>query len=386
MHFFTSITTNYIPKARVLAKSLREHCDDVYFTVVFSDDLPDGFKLEDEPFDQILYIKDLDIPVDNLEMWIFSHRIVELCTAVKGAAIFKLLQESPYNKIIYIDPDIVVFDDLSDLSNKLDNNDIILTPHITKPEETIETIYDMEITALKHGIYNLGFVALKRSENAMAFAKWWRDRLVHFCYDDIPGGLFTDQRWCDLVPAFFDGVLIEKDCSYNVAAWNLSNRKITKENGSYFVNGKPLQFYHFTGFDSGANKEMTLKYGSLSDVMDLIDWYEEAQKTNGQENLGKIPCKYATFSNGEQITNDQRKILRFSKDILSDSPEKNPFIVNNDERCFYNWYKRHVALSEVKDNRDEIIYDLQQKLDKVKRYLAPLIWIRRLFLKIRRKR
>ena len=31
MHFFTSITSNYIPKARVLAQSVRDHMPDAQF-------------------------------------------------------------------------------------------------------------------------------------------------------------------------------------------------------------------------------------------------------------------------------------------------------------------------------------------------------------------
>ena len=32
------------------------------------------------------------------------------------------------------------------------------------------------------------------------FIDWWADRLRQFCYDEVPNGLFTDQRWVDLAP------------------------------------------------------------------------------------------------------------------------------------------------------------------------------------------
>ena len=38
----------------------------------------------------------------------------------------------------------------------------------------------------------------------MKFANWWNNRLQLYCYDDIPRGIFTDQRWVDLAPAYFD--------------------------------------------------------------------------------------------------------------------------------------------------------------------------------------
>jgi hypothetical protein len=382
MHYFTSVTTNYLPKARVLAKSLRKNCDDVYFTLVVSDDLPNDFMLENEPFDQVLYIEDLNIPVDNLPLWIFLHNVVELCTAVKGAAILKLLQESSYDKVVYLDPDIAVFSDLTELSETLDKYDIVLTPHMCIPEpvENTRAIMDNEICSLRHGIYNLGFIALKRSKNALAFAQWWRDRLVHFCYADIPQGLFTDQRWCDLVPAFFDGVYIEKSSAYNVATWNLNNRKIMRENNYYLVDRKPLQFYHFTGFDSGAQEMMMSVYGDTQEVWDLRNWYIQVQDENGQKVLGKTKFKYSKYSNGMVISDKHRQTLR-RNDLFEYFRNTNPFIIDKSERCYYNWYTENI--NDTGDEKDIIIAELRQKILQYRRYFAPFFWVRGIFKKIR---
>ena len=39
-----------------------------------------------EPFDEVVYAEDLHVPVDNIKWWIFTHTVVEICTAVKGQA------------------------------------------------------------------------------------------------------------------------------------------------------------------------------------------------------------------------------------------------------------------------------------------------------------
>jgi len=384
MHFFTSISTNYLPKARVLAESIRERCSDFKFTLVVSDDLPDGFDLKKEPFDEVWFIEDLEIPVDNLNLWIFTHSVVELCTAVKGAAILKLLKVSPFEKIVYLDPDIVVFDDISELSGTLDKYDIVLTPHITVPARGRRDIVNKEICALQHGIFNLGFVAVKKSENALGFAEWWRDRLVDYCHDDIPNGIFTDQRWCDFVPVLFDGVYIEKDCAYNVCTWNLSDRTVTKENGRYFVNGKPLQFYHFSGFDSGAQEAMLKLYGQGEAVWELRKWYSKKQDDNGQQLLGNRSSKYARFSNGEEITREHRVVLRERNDLQKLFAVADPFVVD-DGVCYYSWFKERYSIEykdlihKLRDERDDKIEELEGKLSVFRRYLAPLLWLRRLF-------
>jgi hypothetical protein len=288
------------------------------------------------------------------------------------------MKSTTYGKVVYLDPDIAVFGDLLELSTRLDEYDIVLTPHLCKPENSVQAILDNEICALRHGIYNLGFIAIKRSDNALAFAKWWMDRLVHFCYDDIPQGLFTDQRWCDFVPVFFESVYIEKSCAYNVATWNLSHRTITKDKGKYFVNGKPLQFYHFSGFDSGALKTMASIYGATREVGELIKWHESVQKENDQEQMGEYPCKYSVYSNGEQITDSQRKLMRNRQDLLNHFGNTDPFMVDGSAKCYYSWYQLYGLADE--DEKDRIITELKAKLSIVKRYLAPLVWIRRKFL------
>src|SRR6185369_3335902 len=99
------------------------------------------------------------------------------------------------------------------------------------------------ICALQHGIFNLGFIGVNNSGEGKRVARWWASRLHDFCMDDIPRGLFTDQRWIDLVPAFFDGCAVMRDPGYNVAPWNLTHRKVEGSLASGLtVNGEPLVF------------------------------------------------------------------------------------------------------------------------------------------------
>lgn len=344
MHFYTSIRTNYLPKARVLAKSIRKHCTDVRFSLVLSDKLPDGFDLEKEPFDEVVRIEELNIPVKNLEQWIYTHMDYELCTAVKGQALVKFLEEGS-SKVVYLDPDIVVFDDLRELEGLLDSYDVVLTPHQTVPEETREAVIDNEICSLKHGTYNYGFYAARNSPNGLHYAHWWRDRLVDFCYDDKAGGLFTDQRWGDMVPALFDNVCIWKNPACNVAAWNLTHREVTKGgDNTYFVNGKPLKFYHFSGFDSGAHEIMLKKYAKGNPVLfeifeQYIKWLEEEE----QEKYGQYAWCYNYYDNGEPITKEQRVMMRNRMDLIEYFKDVDPRITVQ-ERSYYAWYQNELRL------------------------------------------
>ena len=79
-----------------------------------------------ECFDSIINITQL--PIQNLPSWIFRHRLVELCTAVKGAAFQYIADRMGAERIYYFDPDIVVLSGLDGLERMLDRNSISLRP------------------------------------------------------------------------------------------------------------------------------------------------------------------------------------------------------------------------------------------------------------------
>lgn len=351
MHFYTSININYLAKARVLAESVKIHNPNSKFTVVLLDETPEGFNIEEEDFDNIFFIEDLDIPVENLDLWIYTHSVVELCTAVKGQALVKLLEEGN-DKCVYLDPDIAVFDPLDELDELLDKYSVILTPHQTDPNIENEHIIDNEICSLRHGVYNFGFYAVKNSSEGLRFAKWWRDMLLSFCYDDIPNGLFTDQKWGDIVPSLFDEVLVLRNPGYNVATWNISNRIISKQDNKYFVNDVPLRFYHFSGFDSGAQELMLKKYGKDNkNLWELRNWYTSKQNSKGQEIYSKMKSKFNYYSNEEKIPKIHRETIKNRQDVYEHFKNNNPYIVK--DGSYYFWTKTEIIYDDNINYKEE---------------------------------
>jgi glycosyltransferase involved in cell wall biosynthesis len=337
---FTSICLNYVPKAIVLARTLKKYNPDIRFCVLVSDRIPKGALDGIDVFDEVITIEELDIA--NKPSWIFRHTVVELCTAVKGYFIVDLLEREDCAAAFYFDPDIVCFSPLDVLKEKLARASILLTPHLTDPEVTDEAIRDNEICALKHGVYNLGFLGLRPSPEGHRFARWWRDRLRDFCRADIPGGLFTDQRWVDLAPALFRELEIVRHPGCNAATWNLTNRHIEGDFTTGFtVNGEPLIFYHFSGFDSGAQGAMLDKYGGEMPSAQLLrKWYEEETTQSGEARFNQFPWTLGSFSNGEPISDAQRILYRDRQDLQNAFP--NPFDASTSGHSYYHWYHSEV--------------------------------------------
>jgi lipopolysaccharide biosynthesis glycosyltransferase len=175
MHIFTSITANYLPKAAALAYSVKRVHPEAIFHVVLCDLLPACASATTGAFDSIININEL--PIENLPSWIFKHRLVELCTAVKGTAFQHIADRFGAKRIYYFDPDIVVLGRLDSLERKLDSSSILLTPHLAEPETVRQAILDNEMCCLRHGVYNLGFLAVNTTGQGRRFIDWWADRL-----------------------------------------------------------------------------------------------------------------------------------------------------------------------------------------------------------------
>ena len=314
---FTSFTFSYLDRARVLFHTLRRHHPDWELVALMTDKPPAGlvFDPATEDFDRVVYVEDLDLGDAPWKSWLFKHDVVEACTAVKGPFLHQACS-SDADVAIYLDPDTALFNSLDPLLEELRTNDILLTPHLLEPEDSHGAILDNEVSALRTGIYNLGFVAIRTTGEGARFAKWWNDRLLAFCYDDIPNGLFVDQRWCDHVPAFFEKVKVLRDPGYNVASWNISRRKVhIDQGGQITVNGFLLRFWHFTKLGP-VGDVMTRRYaGTNYEVHEIWNWYKRLIARFTDPRIPGRYWAYANYADGRAILKAHRELYRVRGDL-----------------------------------------------------------------------
>jgi glycosyltransferase involved in cell wall biosynthesis len=270
--------------------------------VVILVDKPDGyFDPPGEDFDTILS-EELEIP--DSRWFHFKYTVLELSTAVKPYAASLIFERYGADRLLYFDPDIQIYSNLGPLLDSMDAHSFVLTPHLTAPLEGSGRPADLDI--LRSGSYNLGFIALNNCEESRRFLKWWQAKLYDDCVVDLAGGLFVDQRWVDLAPGMFEGVGIVRDAGLNVAYWNLSHRQVTKEADGYRVNGRPLVFFHFSGFDPDnptvfSRHQDRFTLDDLGDVRELAMDYRRQLLENGYAQCKKWPYAYGFFANGSPI-------------------------------------------------------------------------------------
>jgi len=231
----------------------------------------------------------------------------------------------------------VLFSRVDDILATLESSNLALTPHQTKPEQTLDAVVDNEVASLKHGIFNLGFIGVSNTDEGRRFADWWAERTYHLCRAEVENGLFTDQKWVNFAPVFFDGVAIVKSSRHNVATWNLTTRRMTGNFETGFtVDGEPLGFYHFTGFDSGAHRIMAIKNAAASPaVQELIAWYEREIAVAELDPISEWPWAFGRFSDGTPIEPGHRWFYRERLDLQRAFPD--PYDATSDKLTYLGW-------------------------------------------------
>jgi len=306
---FTIVAKNYLAYSRVLMDSVAEQHPDWQRYVILVDRIDHAFDPTRENFTLVL---SADLAIPNLPWFHFKYTIMELSTAVKPYAFEYLFRTGTFDSIVYLDPDIKLYSPMHGIVEALESANVVLTPHLTGTLD--DDRRPGEIDILRSGAFNLGFIGVARSPVSESFTAWWRRRLYDHCVVDLPRGLFVDQKWIDLVPGMFEGVAIVRDPGYNVAYWNLSHRIVGRSQRGYEVDGRPLCFFHFSGYDpylphALSRHQNRHKVQDLSvETQELLEAYREELFTAGHATCRKWPYAFGAFRNGVAIPDLARPI------------------------------------------------------------------------------
>ena len=94
-------------------------------------------------------------------------------------SIIALLQGEGYDNVIYIDPDVQVFSNFTEVPRGLESVDVVLTPHFFCLTDDTANLMDKDV--IRTGIFNLGFIAMKRNNETEEFVKWLDKRVkIHW--------------------------------------------------------------------------------------------------------------------------------------------------------------------------------------------------------------
>lgn len=327
---FTICAKNYLASALTLKESVKSTNPNSKFFIVLADDT-DGLEQEFLESNSIIPGRMLNIP--GYDEMAFRYDVVEFNTSIKPYAFRYFFNMESISMVMYLDPDIYVYDRLDDIWDTLKEYSVVLTPHAVDSNERLGADYFDE-TFLRFGIYNLGFVAINSKYEGPLIVEWWCNRLRNKCLMDTP--YFVDQKWMDFVPAIFDKVFIDRSKRYNLAWWNFKERKLCSGDDLRVKNAfdsEKVSFIHFSNFKPGMKVNYILERGAEinSDQMNILQdvymSYEKKLLKNNYVKYSQMKYSYDYYSDGHKIEKIHRKLystfLKESNDCSSPFDSEN---------------------------------------------------------------
>jgi hypothetical protein len=329
MIIFTVTSLKYFPKTLVMAQSAKAQMSNVKVCVCLVEEHPNPLLDQFPCIDKIVLAK--DIGDKNFYKNIFKYTALEAITSVKAQLFLYLMDYyQDEDTFIFLDTDTKIYSPFDEINKLLNISPIIMTPHLLEEEDSRYAIEDNELVTLVYGVYNTAFIAIKRSLEATNFLHWWNNKLKNECFIDLSSGIFVDQRWIDLAICYFD-IHILKHPGYNVAAWNLSKRRVSYDNSMYLINNERLRFFHFSGLISGrldyalqtyVPNQTEPVYGLVASYrQELNEWISECKFEDDR-------WSYDYFNNGTKIETSTRK--KYIENYYFFQDINNPFSKNNE--------------------------------------------------------
>ena len=158
---------------------------------------------------------------------------------------------------IYLDSDLYFFDRPELVLDAMGTGSVGIIEHRYPPR--------LEKQLAKYGRFNVGWVAFRGDELGRVCLDWWAAGTLEWCSDVPRDGKYADQRYLDLFPEKFKGVVVLEPPGFNLAPWNTSRHHLTLGRGSVIVDGRSsLVFFHFHGLRRVGSWYVTsqLIYGS----------------------------------------------------------------------------------------------------------------------------
>jgi hypothetical protein len=305
--YCTIASANYLSRVEVLETSLLKHNPGAKLHVLLCEYPEICQKLSAETGHE--FVSPADVCKDWLQMS-FYYDITEFNTALKPFFLEHLLKQG-YASVVYFDPDIEIFGALGELESLCASYDLVLTPHncIPIPMDHFTPSIDSVVRA---GQFNLGFIGISGSDEAIRAIQWWQGVCLEYCLYDGQHRFFVDQFWADILPSFIQKFYCLRDPAFNMAYWNVFQRELRVIDGKWVTDSGELKFFHFSGLAKNDLTRVSIHQNRItapegSPLRKLLEEYFGKLKNAVNARFDTHPYSFANYANGEKITRAERR-------------------------------------------------------------------------------
>lgn len=249
-YFCTYFDSNFIYQGLALYESLCKHAGDFTLWVLCFDDtaylLLNRLNL---PHLRIICLKDFEAANPSLLSIKANRSFLEYYwTSTPFLLSYVLNQRPEVDLLSYLDADLFFYSDLSPIYEEFKQGSLYVIPHRFILGSAVSPD-GHELSNPLPGIYNVGYVGFRRDTSAFSCLERWEKQCVNWCYCRIENGKLGDQKYLDDWPERFSGVVVSKNHGVGAGGWNLKDYRVSKRNGSIYLDDVPLVMLHLNFID-----------------------------------------------------------------------------------------------------------------------------------------
>lgn len=215
--FCTTFDSNYLDKGLVLYDSMNK-CMDEFRLYIFAMDSKCEKILKEEDLKNVIVIGMDEFETPALLKAKAERTKAEYCWTCSSWSIKHVLER--YNEKIctYIDADMMFFSNPQCIFDELHRKkcSTIIVPHRFKNAIEEKKAHD------EVGTYCVEFNTFMNDKNGKEALDWWAEQCLKWCFYAVPGTTqwYGDQKYLNVFPEKFEGVMICNHYGVGLAPWN----------------------------------------------------------------------------------------------------------------------------------------------------------------------
>jgi len=239
--YCTYFDHNYLPRGLALYQSLQRHAAGAELWVLCLSEACHG-ALQQLALPHLVPVRLADFEAANPDVAATRpsrSQIEYYFTCSPAWLLFVLESNADAEWATYLDSDLFFFASPDPIYQEMKDAAFGIIPH-----RFARGLEDQR----RFGIYNVGWVSVRKRDDGIAALRWWRERCIEWCYDRVEGDRFADQRYLDRMPETFSGVHVISHLGANLAPWNIADCRLEWNDARVEIEQRyPLLFFHFYG-------------------------------------------------------------------------------------------------------------------------------------------
>jgi hypothetical protein len=237
--FCTLFDSCYATRGLVMLDSLEAYCrpDDEIIVLAIDDEAKKILARFNTARRRVVEVSELE-DAELLALRAIRPR-KEFCWTCTPALVAWMVRKSAENNVvIYVDADLMFFREPQILLEELENGvSILIHEHRFSPDRVS---WEPEV-----GRFNVGFVAFRVGDEALACVERWRAQTIECCVRNPASGHCGDQAYLNEWPQLYKNLRIMRHIGGGVAPWNVNQYRIGSNSHGPTVDGQDVVFFHY---------------------------------------------------------------------------------------------------------------------------------------------